>query len=58
MKGRGYVKNCYIQPKVINNKFTDNGCMFENTLEGDCIAYLDGYAIIPLEEYEALKEKV
>jgi hypothetical protein len=54
---KGFIKNCYIQPSVESIK--DGGSMFVARDDGDgtgigtCVATLDGYAIIPLELYEA-----
>lgn len=45
----GYIKNCFLIPTE-----SQEGPMFEVALDR-VIPYLDGYAIIPLEEYEILK---
>lgn len=47
----GYIKNCLLIPKE-----SQEGPMMEVTSDR-VIPYLDGYAIVPLAEYEALKEK-
>ena len=43
-----YVKNCLMTPKKPNELlFTQQGEL--------AVAHLDGYAVIPIEEYNALK---
>lgn len=47
----GYVINCYIEPKE------GEGPLFDDMPGKDQItARLDGYAIIPMEDYERLKK--
>lgn len=45
----GYVINCHVNPKD-----DQVGDMFRPSAKG-VTAHLDGYAIIPMEEYEKLK---
>ena len=52
IKGRdqyesGYVRNCHISAREGDTLFS--------LFEGNFRPYLDGYAIIPIEEYERLK---
>lgn len=54
MAYRGFLHNCFIKPRE-----EDEGPLFEQTDDG-LFCRLDGYAIIPREEYEgllAMKEK-
>ena len=49
MSLESYVRNCqvYSRPK--------DGKLFSEQADGDVIVRLDGYAIIPVEEFEKLK---
>jgi hypothetical protein len=47
------VNNCIIIMKKNNNE----PYMFYQRTNGEILANLDGYAIIPIEEYEKLKQK-
>lgn len=49
MENDGYLKNCIIKPDN-----TQNGPMFISRVDGTIVPNLDGYAIIPRREYEAL----
>lgn len=42
-----YIKNCYIKPK-------QHDTLFEQFFDNSIRVTLDGYAIIPIEEYERL----
>ena len=45
-----YVKNCYIEPRQGMKDF-----VFSQDTKGRILAHLDGYAIIPIEEYKGAK---
>ena len=45
-----YVKNCILHPRK-----DEADCMFKQLESGIYAARLDGYAIIPVEEYNRLK---
>lgn len=45
---KGYVRNCLVVAKEGDKK------LFGVKPDGTYIAFLDGYAIIPMEEYEKL----
>ena len=47
---KGYVINCYIEAK------NRDEMLFSGNSNDECIAYLDGYAIIPIAKYEAMKD--
>lgn len=47
---KGYLRNCLISARI------DGPNIFEIDLEGNVYACLDGYAILPMEEYVRLKE--
>jgi hypothetical protein len=60
----GYMHNCLVQTRANCNtlrKLTDiphkGKPLFTQTENNDLIAELDGYAVIPLEEYEKLSGK-
>jgi hypothetical protein len=52
-KDGSFVHRC-----VIVKKEGDDHGLFHQHADDHISAYLDGYAIIPVEEYEELKEKV
>ncbi len=47
-----FIKNCTIQPK--DNEFNTMFETYYNGIYHELIVKLDGYAIIPIEEYEKL----
>lgn len=55
---KGYVTNCLIMPKRNSNgELVNEGVLFGRSSPGYVTAHLDGYAIIPIEEYNRLIEK-
>ena len=48
---RGYLKNCYLQPRD-----DSTGPMFIADREGRCLATLDGYAIVPVEVLQRFED--
>ncbi len=51
MTEKGYINNCYIACRVGSpTLFSDNG-------DGTVTPRLDGYAVVPLEEYEKHVER-
>lgn len=47
---KSFIKNCIISAK-------ENDTLFASNKDGQIIARLDGYAIIPVEEYKKMKSK-
>ena len=52
MKDGSYVHNCYIAPRSGEKAFVLFGY---EPVGGGITAFLNGYAVIPLEEYKKLK---
>ena len=55
---RGYVENCLCMPRDNYDAVTgpdDIKAMFVS-VDGFCVAQLDGFAVIPMEEYDRLKD--
>ena len=52
--GKGYVTNCYIDAKYDKDGVIET--LFEMDEDGNCFAFLDGYAIIPKEKHEEVEE--
>jgi hypothetical protein len=48
----GFVRNCVVAPRADEAK---QQVLFQENASGVVVAYLDGYAIIPVEEWERLK---
>ena len=49
MDNKGYIKNCFIMGNGSDNP------IFGQRHDGSVIPLLDGFAIIPMKEYERLK---
>jgi len=56
-----FVRNCLLQPRVIGEvvagKVTQTDRLFREDEEGRVIATLDGYAVVPVEEWARLSTK-
>ena len=53
---RSYITNCFIGPRPGENKVLFEPPGKDDT--GDVIVRLDGYAVIPIEEYKRLKNEL
>jgi hypothetical protein len=55
---KGFVRNCFVRPRLnsatAGSAMADTSTMFQFNSDLTLMACLDGYAIIPLEEYEEL----
>lgn len=52
---KGFLYNCEI--KIAKKDMGHDKALFTQREDGSIIASLDGYAIIPVEEYRSLKEQ-
>jgi hypothetical protein len=54
-----FVRNCVLQARVLGEvvpgRVPDTETLFRVNERGECLAYLDGYAIVPKEEWERLQ---
>lgn len=46
MSEKGFLKNCYISPRV------GDAPMFHGREDGTIVAALEGYVIVPIEQYD------
>lgn len=55
-----FVRNCVLQARVVGEVAPgcapDTETLFRTNERGEFLAYLDGYAIVPKEEWERLQQ--